>query len=196
MCLRWISSTIRKLRDTEWNTWNHLNQTINKLEGLVKLALLENINNHNIFHPRRVMFRIPSCCQFLFNTNLHSLLLRPMCQRLSWIMSVSSAILCCQQQISQPVPKKDTNQSLIYYINESLLISSLKKKEHPPPAPHQHQPEQAQTSLHWTWRRYWQQPTPRPLSLNERYLEPLQDLTSYGRQHNLVKNSIRCHSSG
>ena len=38
--LRWISSIIRKLWDTAWDTWNHLNHTLHTPEGPFKMALL------------------------------------------------------------------------------------------------------------------------------------------------------------
>ena len=131
--LVWIEYLIRKLWDALRGTWNHRNHNLHTTEGKVKMALLENINNRVRFNLRRGMFRLPYRCKFLFNKNLHSLLSWPVRQRISWIASVSSARLCSQWQTPQSIPKKGTNQSLIYHIIESWLIPSLTKKDQNPP---------------------------------------------------------------
>ena len=98
--------------------------------GDIKMSLLDKINNRVRFNLGRGMCRLPSRCQFIFNTKLHSLLSRPMHQRLPWIAEVSSARLCYRWKFSQLIPQMDTNQSLVSYITDSQLIPSLTKTDH------------------------------------------------------------------
>ena len=104
--LVWIEYLIRKLWDALRGTWNHRNHNLHTTEGKVKMALLENINNRVRFNLRRGMFRLPSRCQFIFNTNLHSLLSRPVHQRLSLISAVSITRLCYRWKCLNWSPKR------------------------------------------------------------------------------------------
>ena len=84
---------------------------------------------------RRGMFSIPSCFQLIFNKKLHFLLSRHVYQWLSWLVEVSIARLCSQQQTSQSIHQNNTNQSLISHIPESRLIPLLTKSDPPYSAP-------------------------------------------------------------
>ena len=95
--IKLISSLIRKLWDMEWDAWNDRNHILHINKGLVKMNLLEKIDNRIRWHLRKGTSGPPLHFMFLLNTHSHSPLSRPVCQRLSWLAAVFSTIIFSQR---------------------------------------------------------------------------------------------------
>ena len=128
----WISSLIRKLWDTAWDVRKYINRTLHLTDGPTKTEILRLINKRITYHLNRGMTGLPHICQFLFRTTTHTLLSRPVHQRLSWL-AATSRVRWCSQRRSTRESHLDADKILLERITRGRLIPSLTQFGEAPP---------------------------------------------------------------
>ena len=115
----WISALIRKLWDTAWDIWNFRNHTLHDTDAPPKMEILSIINTRVSRHFNIGISGLTIRCHFLFKANTHTLLSRPVRQRLLWIAAVSSSCQCYQINLNRKRNLLETDQFLLIRIHSS-----------------------------------------------------------------------------
>ena len=126
-----MSSLIQKLWYTAWYVWNYINHKLHSPGGPTKTEIYRLINKSITYLFNRVTSGLPLHCQFLLHTSIHTLILLPVRQRLSWISDTSSARICSQQSTTRIVIM-DANKIVLERITRGRLILDLTQFDEAP----------------------------------------------------------------
>ena len=143
----WISYLIIKLWDTTWEIWKYRNHTLYSTYGYTKTDILTFTNKIITYHLRRGMTGLPQRFKFLFQTTIHTLISRPVHQRLSCMAATSSKIKYTHRWA---IRKRHlhTDGIILERITKGCLIPSLTQFDVPPPTMNHHSTTTTENSLY------------------------------------------------
>ena len=82
---KWISDLTRRLWDTDWDAWNHYNNTMNSTYSPTKFKIVRLIDKRVSHHFKKGSTGLTLRCHFIFHNINQSLLTQPVCQCISWV---------------------------------------------------------------------------------------------------------------
>ena len=123
--VRLILALTRNLWYTAWEICNFRNHTLHATGGPQKTEILGLINTRVSRHFNIGISGLPIRCHLLLKTNIHTLLSRPVCQKLSWLAAVSSTCQLSQINHNRMINILYTDQLLLIRIHSSRLIPSM-----------------------------------------------------------------------